>query len=469
MLSSGIIDLAIGLAFIFGVTAAISSVITEMIARLIGLRGAYLLLGLRELLDSKGTSIDLSGAEEDYKNARKIMARNRDASKPPPSATGAILGSPILRSQGMSGKIMSRDLKLAAVTTSGAETPSATSEAAAGAETAGTTQQGNPPSPADDSAPMAADSSAKENNKKAPLPKSDGSRLSTWSMRRSLPSYISSRSFADAVIDLVVPDRSGRTEMSIVRERINTMVEDMPEHLGTLGTSLNSLAANADGDINKFRTAIEQWYDDHMDRVSGWYKRHTAWITFVAGGILVLLLNINAITIGRALYSDSATRTAVSTAAAAGNPCPAASASASPPSQQDCLASLEKSVSNLAQAGLPLGWAVVPACVTSSSGTSGSAASKSGTSGSAASKSGTSGSAASKSGTAQASCGLLERYGITTPGDNPWWQVFLAVLGFLATIAALAPGAQFWFGLVVKLNGLRSTGPPPATSGTSAQ
>jgi hypothetical protein len=106
-------------------------------------------------------------------------------------------------------------------------------------------------------------------------------------------------------------------------------------------------------------------------------------------------------------------------------------------------------VSNLAQAGLPLGWAVVPACVTSSSGTSGSAA--------------------SKSGTAQASCGLLERYGITTPGDNPWWQVFLAVLGFLATIAALAPGAQFWFGLVVKLNSLRSTGPPPATSGTSAQ
>jgi hypothetical protein len=449
MLSSGIIDLAIGLAFIFGVTAAISSVITEMIARLIGLRGAYLLLGLRELLDSKGTSIDLSGAEEDYKNARKIMARNRDASKPPPSATGAILGSPILRSQGMSGKIMSRDLKLAAVTTSGAETPSATSEAAAGAETAGTAQQDNPPSPADDSAPTAAGSSAKENNKKAPLPKSVGSRLSTWSMRRSLPSYISSRSFADAVIDLVVPDRSGRTEMSIVRERINTMVEDMPEHLGTLGTSLNSLAANADGDINKFRTAIEQWYDDHMDRVSGWYKRHTAWITFVAGGILVLLLNINAITIGRALYSDSATRTAVSTAAAAGNPCPAASASASPPSQQDCLASLEKSVSNLAQAGLPLGWAVVPACVTSSSGTSGSAA--------------------SKSGTAQASCGLLERYGITTPGDNPWWQVFLAVLGFLATIAALAPGAQFWFGLVVKLNGLRSTGPPPATSGTSAQ
>jgi len=37
------------------------------------------------------------------------------------------------------------------------------------------------------------------------------------------------------------------------------------------------------------------------------------------------------------------------------------------------------------------------------------------------------------------------------------------------TIAALTPGAQFWFGLVVKLNSLRSTGPPPATSGSSAK
>jgi hypothetical protein len=42
MLSSGIIDLAIGLAFVFGVTAALASVATELISRFLGLRGAYL-------------------------------------------------------------------------------------------------------------------------------------------------------------------------------------------------------------------------------------------------------------------------------------------------------------------------------------------------------------------------------------------------------------------------------------------
>ena len=79
----------------------------------------------------------------------------------------------------------------------------------------------------------------------------------------------------------------------------------------------------------------------------------------------------------------------------------------------------------------PLGWGIVPACTVQN-----------------------------------VKCGWLEQHGITTPGDGSPWQVFLAVLGFLATIAALTPGAQFWFGLLTKVGSFRSTGPrpkPPAT------
>jgi large-conductance mechanosensitive channel len=39
MPSSGIIDLAIGLIFVFAVTAALSSAVTELVARLLGLQG----------------------------------------------------------------------------------------------------------------------------------------------------------------------------------------------------------------------------------------------------------------------------------------------------------------------------------------------------------------------------------------------------------------------------------------------
>jgi hypothetical protein len=398
MLNSGIIDLAIGMAFIFGATAGLASVITELVARFLGLRGAYLLLGLRELLDSKSTSVVLSDADTDFRNARDMVTA-AGAAATPSSATSAVLGSPILRSQGMTGNITTRTLTMhqAAGTTPAASTAAPAAGAAPAAD-----------------APSAA---AQGGNNRAPLPKASN-WWRTWSMRRSLPSYISARSFGDAVVGLVMPDASGQTNMA----EIQTAIGRLPSSMGPMKTSLQSLAVNAGGDITKFRTSIEHWYDDHMDRVSGWYKRRTAWITLGAGVILVLLLNINAVTVGRALYSDSATRSAVATVATQGNPCPTSSGN-----QQACLANLEKRVSDVAQAGLPLGWGTVPACLAQK-------------------------------------CGWLEQHGITTPGDGSPWQVILALIGFLATIVALTPGAQFWFGLVVKLNSLRSSGPPPASS-----
>jgi hypothetical protein len=416
VLSSGIFDLAIGLAFVFGVTAALCSVITELIARFLGLRGAYLLLGLRELLDSSTTTVVLSQADSDFAKVRDIVntvqdppevrvARPRPVTGPagtsrvgtgtagsasadleaqPTSATSALLGSPILSSQGMTGQITSRPLTLKA---------------------------------------------AKPGSSKAPLP-SGGLGL-----RRSLPSYIPAQSFAQAIIDLVVPDKSGQTNMGVIQHYIG----QLPASMGSLQASLQSLATNAGDDVGRFRTSVEQWYDDHMDRVSGWYKRRAALITTVAGAILVVLLNVNTITIGHALYSDTATRTAVSTLASKGNPCP----STPDPDkqtlqdQQNCLESLESEVSAAAQAGLPLGWTTVPACAVKG-----------------------------------ADCGWLAQRGITNPQGGSPWQVILVLIGFLLTIVALTPGAQFWFGLLVKLNSLRSSGPPPAApaaSGTPAR
>jgi hypothetical protein len=212
---------------------------------------------------------------------------------------------------------------------------------------------------------------------------------------------------------------------------IQHYIGQLPDSMSTLKSSLQSLAANAGDDVSRFRTSVEQWYDNHMDRVSGWYKRRAAWITLATGAVLVLLLNINTITIGHALYGDSAVRSAVSTAAAKNSQCPASETVAA------CLSNLETEVSAAAQAGLPLGWGTVPACAEKG-----------------------------------AQCGWLAQRGITNPRGGSPWQVILVLIGFLMTIVALTPGAQFWFGLLVKLNSLRASGPPPAppaASGTPAR
>lgn len=373
MLSSGIIDLAIGLAFIFGVTAALSSVFTELIARFLGLRGAYLLSGLRELLDDPNSKTDLTDAISNY-NEMKALVQGRPPPPPPAaatrSATGALLGSPILRSQGMVGDISDRNLML---------TPG---------------KAGRP----------------------ARVTSGAGRRVSLQN-RRSLPAYIPAKSISEAIIDLLVPDAAGNTTMVQIQDGINML----PGWMLSFKKSLQALATNAGQDIDQFRTSVEKWYDDHMARVSGWYKRNVAKITLVIGAILVLLFNINTITIGRTLYSDSAVRTAVSSVAAKTTSCQGEPA-------QQCLAGLESQLSAATQAGLPIGWATVAACTAP-----------------------------------KASCNWWQQRGITNVQGGSGWQIVLVILGFLITIIALTPGARFWFDLLAKLGSLRSTGPKPTS------
>ena len=405
MLSSGIIDLAIGMAFVFGVTAALVSVITELISRFLGLRAAYLLRGLRELLDSDQVATDLGAVEGDYQKWRDIVTAGSTGdipeSKRPQSATSAVLDSPILRSQGMTGVISSRKLKL-------------------------------PVAPGD--------------NKPAPLP-TGANKRSTRSALRTLPAYISPASFADAVIDLMVPKSAapttsagqtpapgqattagqttpaGETTLDAIRQSLQKFETqtDLPEPMAQLMTSLNALVTSADNDITSVRTSIENWYNDHMDRVSGWYKRHIAKFTIIAGAVLVILLNINAITIGRALYSNSVIGSAVATAAGNHPPCTTADST--------CLGQLQTDLATVAQAGLPIGWATVSACAN-----------------------------------AHPACGWWQARGIISPKGNSAWQILLVIIGFLITIVALTPGARFWFDLLGKLGTLRSTGPKPTSS-----
>ena len=406
MLSSPVIDLAIGLTFVFGVTAALASFVTELISRLLGLRGAYLLSGLRELVDDGVSSTDLTNVAGDYKAIHDLMqpssprataatelpsvppsAAEQASGQPPAprkaSVTAALLGGPILSSQGVAGQLQgvagqppSRQLTLDPTTSTG----------------------------------------------RLPKMKAKKTKIGgLWSQRRSLPSYISSKSFADAVIDLVVPDPQGQTSITNIEEIIAKLPPATP-----FRQSLETLVKNADGDFGRFRTSVEQWYDDHMDRVSGWYKRHTAKITLAAGAIIVILLNLNALTIGRTLYTENAVSAAVSALAAKAAP------SSCPTASQDCLADLEDQLSAAATAGLPVGWGTVRDCTGPG-----------------------------------VRCNWWDRRGILSRHGNSAAQLLLVLAGFLLMIISLVPGAQFWFGLLSKIGTLTSTGPKPASTSSN--
>jgi hypothetical protein len=72
--------------------------------------------------------------------------------------------------------------------------------------------------------------------------------------------------------------------------------------------ALSPLMDDAAGNVERFRENIEIWFNDGMDRVSGWYKRHIGYVQAVIALILAAVMNIDALQITRTLWREPTLR-----------------------------------------------------------------------------------------------------------------------------------------------------------------
>src|ERR1041385_1258084 len=119
------------------------------------------------------------------------------------------------------------------------------------------------------------------------------------------PTYLSPRNFATAVTDIISDAPDGPVAFNDLLARVNALPP------GDVKTSLLALLRHADNDVNKERFAIEGWFNDAMDRVSGWYKRRTQLWTIIIAAVLTLVANADTIQITRKLWTDPVLRSAV--------------------------------------------------------------------------------------------------------------------------------------------------------------
>ena len=71
---------------------------------------------------------------------------------------------------------------------------------------------------------------------------------------------------------------------------------------------LKNLWQQAANDKEKFKTLIENWYDDQMDRIAGWYKRKLTFLTFIIGFIIAGLFNVDSIVLTTELVKNEEMR-----------------------------------------------------------------------------------------------------------------------------------------------------------------
>lgn len=77
-----------------------------------------------------------------------------------------------------------------------------------------------------------------------------------------------------------------------------------PEILQILALYLDKSYQN----IETFTTQLETWYDDSMNRISGWYKRQTQFTLFFIGLIIAMTFNVDIIDIAGKLSTDKDAR-----------------------------------------------------------------------------------------------------------------------------------------------------------------
>ncbi len=132
---------------------------------------------------------------------------------------------------------------------------------------------------------------------------------------KNLPSYIPSKNFALALLDIAargpetdeVSSDPQSPKLTLENARLNIQNIRNVAVQRVLLTAIDT----AEGDLNVAVQNIGNWYDSSMDRVSGWYKRSTHWINFWVGLALAIALNINAITIADYLYTNDTARSII--------------------------------------------------------------------------------------------------------------------------------------------------------------
>jgi hypothetical protein len=171
-----------------------------------------------------------------------------------------------------------------------------------------------------------------------PLIKSLSDEVDPWfkKVHKAVPSYIPSKTFALAMMDLMSRNPGG-----IVPAEVYDAVEAM--------------LAGAERDAATVRQSLEDWYNNAMERVSGGYKRRTQYVLFVLGIIAAIAVNGDSVAVIERLSTSKTLSGAVSAAAIQfaqspnGEHAGADHPSSAQQSLQDTLVTLDK-------LGLPIGW-----------------------------------------------------------------------------------------------------------------
>lgn len=122
------------------------------------------------------------------------------------------------------------------------------------------------------------------------------------------PAYLKKETFSKVMVDLLRGKdvKPGDDVKNLIQNALDTRSTSW----GNSGINnqtlsyLRSIWADANGDTEKFRKQLESWFEETMDRASGWYKKYTQVILFFVGLAVSIAFNVDTIKIVDRLEKD---------------------------------------------------------------------------------------------------------------------------------------------------------------------
>ena len=122
------------------------------------------------------------------------------------------------------------------------------------------------------------------------------------------PAYINKQTFSKVIVDLLRGKdvKPGDDIQSMIQKSLDEKTTNWGDAKISEQTLsyLKSIWADSQGDVPKFKVSLEAWFDETMDRASGWYKKHTQIVLFFVGLAISIVFNVDTLKIVDKLEKD---------------------------------------------------------------------------------------------------------------------------------------------------------------------
>lgn len=151
-----------------------------------------------------------------------------------------------------------------------------------------------------------------------------GDEIDPWFRfwHKPLPSYIPSQTFALAMLDLIGKDtETGKAQAAAAGTTIVANTLPVTPVLASgiptqVSDAINALKKDTDVSLAAPRQALEDWYNNAMERVSGAYKRRVQYVLFFLGIGAAVLVNADSVAVIERLSASKNLSAAIANAAA---------------------------------------------------------------------------------------------------------------------------------------------------------